>query len=298
MTNPDECEIFAGIAGIELPVSQFELGHGISLESTYAHVMAPYLAAFAKPETPGKHHPTPWKTVSGGLAHDINVQLHIPLETGLKNWFNRLDIVWLIVAMIRATGGLQATVPVVASESFSRIRDMKEEPFFWPVEMQHRRLLGYSHRVQQVSLHALEWIRDHWKNGGDLMKKHDGLLFALRALDQSIWAQTSGLGLVTVWGGLERLFFPRGQELSFRISAIIASFFEPPGENRMAAYKSIKSLYAARCNAAHGSSQTEDDAFVQSHGILSAAIRKIIENRHVPSKAELESALFGIDLNH
>ncbi|MGB6895504.1 MAG: hypothetical protein WBF37_06150, partial [Dehalococcoidia bacterium] len=68
--NLNDVDLFGGISGIEIEPDIHEFGHGISIAKTYAHVMAPYLAAFARAE-PGKPHPAPWKAVSGGLSYDV-----------------------------------------------------------------------------------------------------------------------------------------------------------------------------------------------------------------------------------
>jgi hypothetical protein len=60
------------------------------------------------------------------------------------------------------------------------------------------------------------------------------------------------LGLVAVWGALERLFSPSHVELSFRVSANIAAYLELPGRGRYACFKKIKGLYEIRSKAAHG----------------------------------------------
>ena len=53
--NPNDSPMYAGIAGVSMSVNEFDFGIGIVLKDTYAHIMTPYLAAFA-PATPGSHH--------------------------------------------------------------------------------------------------------------------------------------------------------------------------------------------------------------------------------------------------
>jgi hypothetical protein len=62
--------IYAGLSGATLETDEFELGHGLKISKTFAHLMAPFLMAFA-PAPPGKHHPGPLSAVSGGMGFDI-----------------------------------------------------------------------------------------------------------------------------------------------------------------------------------------------------------------------------------
>lgn len=51
---------YFGLSGIDLEDASIDLGHGVLLTRTYAHLMAPYIMAFA-PALPGRPHPGPWK---------------------------------------------------------------------------------------------------------------------------------------------------------------------------------------------------------------------------------------------
>ena len=65
--NPNDAEIFAGLSGGKLEVDSFEIGDGLVLSKTYAHLMAPMLMAFA-PAPPGQPHPAPWKAAHEGFS--------------------------------------------------------------------------------------------------------------------------------------------------------------------------------------------------------------------------------------
>ena len=73
--------IFAGLAGLELDCEEYSLGGDGTLRKTYAHLMAPFLMAFA-PAPPGKHHLAPWKAASGGLGYDVLAELRVPRHIG------------------------------------------------------------------------------------------------------------------------------------------------------------------------------------------------------------------------
>jgi hypothetical protein len=47
--NPNDCSLYAGIAGVSINIDEFDFGEGVVLRKTYAHVMAPYLGDLRLP---------------------------------------------------------------------------------------------------------------------------------------------------------------------------------------------------------------------------------------------------------
>jgi hypothetical protein len=47
--NPEHAPLYGGISGLPVSVPEFVLCDGLVVRETYAHVMAPYLMAFAPP---------------------------------------------------------------------------------------------------------------------------------------------------------------------------------------------------------------------------------------------------------
>lgn len=290
--NPNTCPLHAGIAGINLNVDEFDFGQGIILKKTYAHIMAPYLAAFT-PAEEGKHHPAPWKAVSGGMGFDIQAELYIPIEFTLPDWFDRINTIWWFAALMRLKASILVSVPVIANKPFAEIPQSKEEPYFWPIEMRPSRLVPVNNPSQEINESDLQWIRNYWISGGALMNKNSEFNVAFQAIDACIWSHSPSLALVSLWGALERLFSPSHYELCFRVSAIIASYLEIPGEERLSLYRRVKKLYDARSKAAHGSPIEDNKSLLETYALLKRALVKMIEENHVPSHEELEALLFG-----
>jgi hypothetical protein len=169
---------------------------------------------------------------------------------------------------------------------------MDGEPTFWPIEMDPHSLVVEEHR-RFVDPSTLDWIKNHWREGGALMKQSGDFNVAFQAFDESLRHRSYPVGLVTLWGALERLFSPSHQELAFRISASIASYLEPAGASRFELYKAVKKLYGARSKAAHGSGGDDHAAFVDTYKLLKRALLKMIETRHVPGRNEIESLMFA-----
>lgn len=293
--NPNECDLYAGIADIELALDGFDFGQGITIKRSFAHIMAPYLAAFS-PAEPGKHHPPPWKAVSGGLGFDVQAELHVPVDFELPTWFDRLNTIWWFAALMRLRASPLLRIPVIASNSFVEISSTDETPRFWPVEMNPSRLIPVENPSGIIEETELKWISEHWLSAGILMNESDDFNFAVQAIDYCIWSFSPSLALVSLWGALERLFSPARAELKFRVSSTIASYLEEPGKKRLECYRRVKKLYDARSEVAHGSQMTEVASLYDTYELLKRALIKIIEDNHVPTQENLEAILFGQEL--
>jgi hypothetical protein len=131
--NPNEQDIYAGLSGLKLPIEEFDFGNRIVLSKTYAHVFGPYMAAFKEAEK-GKPHPAPWKAVGGGIAFDIWLELALPKDTIMFKDIDRLNTIWIIIALLRIKALPFVKVPVISNIKFKDIASSKEEANFHPIE--------------------------------------------------------------------------------------------------------------------------------------------------------------------
>jgi hypothetical protein len=288
--HPNHVDLYAGLYGLVLVPDYFDLGHGAAIAQTYAHFMAPFMVAF-RPASPGKHHPGPWKAAKGGIYIDITAELHLPATTSIQQ-LDRMNTVWWIVTLMRLHASSAISVPVISSERFASIPVIEQEPQLWPMEIHTPRLFPEGSEPRSIDVPEVEWLRDNWHEAAGLLANEDFSL-AFQAVDSSLWNHTPSLGLVAVWGALERLFSSSQAELSFRVSANIAAYLEPPGSDRYACFKRIKGLYDSRSKAAHGRSEADPAPYIETFGVARRVLLKMIEARHVPSKKELEAELFG-----
>jgi hypothetical protein len=292
--NPDLHDLYAGLAGVRLAPERFDLGEGVTISQTYAHFMAPFLMAFS-PAPPGKPHPTPWRSAKGGYSIDITAEIFLPSTCKLEK-IDRLNTIWWIVALLRLKATAGVYVPVVSSERFKSVALSKAKPELWPVEIHTHRLKAEIQTNPLLDISELEWLKSHWRESIGLLSNED-FNFAVQAVDGSICGSNPRLALVAVWGALERLFSANSQELSFRVSANIASYLEPPGGDRHKCFKHVKSLYNQRSKAAHGDGEPDVNPYVETFSVAKRALLKMVEVRHVPSKTELEAGLFGDDVS-
>lgn len=288
-----EHDTYGGLSGLVLESERFELGQGVLLSRTYAHLMAHYIIAFA-PAKPGQPHPGPWKAAGGGLAVDIAAELFVPATCHIDHLDN-LNTIWWIVALLRLKAATTISVSVVSSEPFSKIPELKHEPHLGTMETSRFPLRAEPILNNLVGPAILDWIKCHWQRASTLLS-NDDFLTAFMAIDSSIWNSHPSLGLVSLWGALERLFSTSNQELSFRVSANIAAYLESAGAERYALFKHVKGLYDHRSKAAHGNTAPDIVPYQSTYAIARRIMLKIIETHHVPAKNELEALLFGVSI--
>ena len=85
--------LYAGFSHVAYRGEPLELGHGVALRSTYAHLFAANMMAFARAEG-GRAHPGPWRAARGGYGYDIEVEIAVSNEGSLPANLSREDTVW------------------------------------------------------------------------------------------------------------------------------------------------------------------------------------------------------------
>lgn len=286
-------DIHAGLSGLELTEDNFDLGEGIFLRKTYAHVFAPFMLAF-KPAPPGRHHPGPWKAASGGFSFNVNAELLIPSH--LENRFeDRLGVARTLLFLLRLGVNPATTLPVFSNYPFSarsEANDSNIKLFSFEVQQRHFPL-GVAGGVATAA--SVAWVKDRWQVTHELIGKSAEFSLAVEAIDSGQFVQNTALALVSLWGALEAIFSPSTSELKFRVSSLIATFLEPPGNDRVNRQEKIAKLYDKRSAAAHGKPTHEPEHLLETFNLLREVLIKIIDLGHVPAKKELESLLFGVN---
>jgi hypothetical protein len=285
-------DLHAGLSGLNLPEQRIELGQGIVLSKTYAHLMAPFMMAF-KPAPKGGHHPAPWKAANGGFSFDISVELLVPHNLE-KKFSSNVQVAKTILFLLRLGVNPATMLSVFANRSFASMPDLpNNEVKIFPVEVQPRYFsLGVAD--QEVTFEAIFWVRERWEVTHKLIQENAEFSLAVEALNSGQFVEKFALTLISLWGALEALFSPSTSELKFRVSSLIATFLESPGSDRHALQKDVAKLYDKRSAAAHGKPRHEVDDLLATFNLLRSVLIKIIDRGEVPSKEVLEGWLFGI----
>ena len=293
-TNDQPSYLYGGISGVELSVECFDLGEGVELRQTYAHLFSANMMAFARPGPEG-YHPAPWKAAKGGFGHDIEAEIRAPIRTSLGETFDANEIIWWIAALLRLTSFPYLSVPVISNRSFREIAHSNQEPTLRPFETEPRIFRPPENRSGLLDAERLAWVKEKWIPAGHLLNRNPKVYAAFKAFDLATVRGRTSASLLALWGGLEQLFAPSAGELRFRVAALLASFLESPGTARLDLYKLILKLYNERSAAAHTAQQVETGPLVQTYVIMRKALVQIIDKQRVPTQAELETMLFCAD---
>lgn len=175
---------------------------------------------------------------------------------------------------------------------FSDVPNIEKEPTLEPFEIAPRIFSAVEDTKYELELDFLKWIKDRWLVGGHLLCSDPKLYAAIKAFDAAYLHGRTSSSLLAIWGAIEQLFSPSGGEIRFRVSSLLASYLEPPGERRLELFETIMKLYNQRSIAAHTANEIEHGPLIQTFVIMRNALIKIIENGHVPSQKELEKMLF------
>ncbi|MDB5792644.1 MAG: hypothetical protein JWQ80_2668 [Massilia sp.] len=285
--------LHAGLSGLDLQGPTFDLGCGLTLSKTYAHLMAPFMMAF-KPAPNGSHHPAPWKAAQGGNSFDITAELCVP-ESIDDEFGSKIEVARTVLFLLRLGVNPATTLPVFSNHAFAALPEVKDnETRLFPYEVQPRHFpLGVVGGT--ATPEAVGWVSERWQVTHKLIRESAEFSLAVEAIDSGQFVRQSALALVSLWGALEALFSPSTAELKFRVSALIAAFLEPPGITRHALQKDIAKLYDKRSAAAHGKPKHNADDLLSTFSLLRRVLFEIIDRGEVPSKESLEAALFGVE---
>ncbi len=290
--NPNENDIWVGLAGCELTVDSFEFGQGISISKTFARLIVPFMMSFVRP-TATNPLGTSVRAVKGGFEFDMRAQLYIPKDIKKPDEFDLINTGWLLGALLRLRTTPRVMLVVYASAAFADGPNLERDMELWPLEVEPQSLVMGSEGIATIREGDLEWVKEHWMQCALLMRRHSEFNLALQTFAKSQFARRESMALLAMWGALESLFSPARSELSFRISSNIAVFLEPPGERRLALQEEVAKLYNSRCTAAHSSERECEKELVKTYCLVKRVITKFIEDGHVPTKSELKGRMFG-----
>jgi len=255
--------------------------------------MNSHTIAFGKPDAPGKHHPAPWKATAQFEGFDVHAELFIP--STYKCELSPYEIARVIVCMMRLFVNPKIRLLVGSNHSLSAVAGFADRDVnILPIETS-RQFIELALPNSEDAAGRLYWVRNYWRNAVDLMTSHADFRLAMEAFEMSTFIPHHALTLVSLWGALEALFSPSTSELRFRVSVLIASYIHPPGKQRAETQKEIFDLYDKRSAAAHGKPKHNNDHLLQTFNILQRVLRRMIEEKDVPSKNALNDMLLGVE---
>ncbi|HEV2561552.1 MAG TPA: hypothetical protein VGT78_05370 [Rhizomicrobium sp.] len=275
--NPSTDELFGGIAGLVLPVEQYELLPGLVLSQTFAHVILPAVMAFAPPHKPHAPHPGPWAALTE-QGMEISAQLSLaPGEPPLG--FDRLNTLWFVTAMLRLRLASPLLMAVIADRPFRDVSKDTEVAHLIPVELHPRQLR--TGKALPPALSDLEWLKDHIVAASQLMKDST-FNRVVQTLDSVINVAHAGSGILIAWAAIEALLRPGRNRITDRVCKGLAAYLYPPCADRDRAYPKIISSYEARGGAVHAGDLPEAEQLEFAFNLARHAVSTAIEAGALP----------------
>lgn len=244
------------------------MASGLVIRETFAHVMAPFIMAFAQPDSPSKPHPGPWRPVSGGAGFDVCIEVALA-EGASPVGFDRVNTIWWTLSLLRLITGLPLLLPVMSDTRFAEAAHTVHEPRLWPIEASRPRL-GPRASDDTIGGEQLAAVATLFAPGAALMDiEHFNR--AYQTWDQAPFAHSTGAAMVMIWAALETLFRPGPNNLTKRLSKAIATHLEKPGGKREALQQKIATLYELRGSSVHNSQEATGVALADSANLARRA---------------------------
>lgn len=288
----NKCNLYGGFTGLKPPRESIDFGEGLVLSKTFAHLIQAKVMAFAAAR-PGAAHPAPWAAVRGGRGLDIHCQLLVPKDFYPGPFFDHLNTIWWILALIRLRGVPNAFVSAVSTGPFTKDLASGEDHQIFALEGEPQWRWPITLPDAEDNATTFEWVRRHWKSGGALMRESEQFNTFVQAVDSSLGRRSVQLALIEIWGGLDQLFAESPGEVRFKNSLRISSYLEPFGSSRRELFRSIMQLYEKRSKAAHGGKTELSDALTGSYLLARRVIMATIERGKVPTRNDLDRLMLG-----
>jgi hypothetical protein len=177
-------------------------------------------------------------------------------------------------------------MPVVSDTAFSAIPSSAEEPTLWTIEMPPSQLRLSPNEREEVSLQELEWVRSTLVDG-EVLARDPVFNRAFVTFDSVRWSHSLQSALIMSWAAVETLFRQGRNQVTKTLGSSMATFLNPPGPARDAAYAQIVRLYETRGSAAHDSQLPEEEQLLQTFALARLSLIKCLDLRQLPSRDDL-----------
>ncbi|MBK5007320.1 hypothetical protein [Pseudomonas sp. S32] len=199
--NPVRNDICLSISGIDLGDRVIELGHGIQLRTTFAHLFTTDILAFERPASPSSFHPGPWQAVSHKRGVDIQAELFIPREYSHPR-LSSLVAGHTIISMLRLWVDPQISLQVLTQEPIAKLKDRAGkdkggEPAAMLYAQRERHVnIGLINRDRIIE--SIDWVADNWSSALDLRSSSPEFKLALDTFDNAQSIPNTAMMLVSI----------------------------------------------------------------------------------------------------
>lgn len=271
-------------------LERVEIEPGITLEPVEVQMFSAPIMAF-KHSQAETHTPGPWKSVAGGFVFDISAQLTVSTDTA-RRYGDPKKLMSTIVFLTKIN--ISPSIRLLYTSDLS-VEDIERaegtiarvEPVeVWDLHFRLQMTEPVDYRI------AINRIRHQLPVASRLHNDSDEFRIVSDAIQYGQYRRNREMLIVDLWAALEFVFLSNGPELSFRLSTLLSSYLEPPGQARYELFKQVRSLYGKRSGAAHGHPKHSSPDLVETFELLRRVAVKMLDNERVPDKLELERAVF------
>jgi hypothetical protein len=152
-----EGDLYVGISGIDLQVSHMDLGDGLRLSKTAAHLLTPYMVVFDTNLTGEKEYSTEggkpltrdedgsrWvdvtretKVIPGQREYAITAELFIPRNASSNIREDPFFLIRWVISLLRIWSAPTASIPVISNKAFSVALLNEDGAVFFHLRLRH-----------------------------------------------------------------------------------------------------------------------------------------------------------------
>ncbi len=272
------------VCGLPLAGDAFDLGSSLILRRLHTSLSVFDLAAC------GAVGFREWATLEP-LAASATAEIASPVGAATVPGYDALNKCWLISSLLVIRGFARHICPAVSNYSWNFIaghqksvspmfrQQLAEEgvqkavfeprgslpPFKGGLLDYHLQLLlPKETRSTPFDTAEAQWFAENLEKFNQLAASDERFRFALEASVDWRYAKEPRAAVARVWAGIESLL-GINSELVYRVSLTSATVIAPRGQDRVSAFKKIKTLYGIRSKAVHGEPVAEDRLLTGLH---------------------------------
>ncbi|RST60230.1 hypothetical protein D5F11_007175 [Siminovitchia terrae] len=223
-----------------------------------------------------------------GFAQEAKFELFISAEALEKN----PDLLFYFTALLRIKTGENFVVSFGASKSWSTIMGVENSTISIIVNEEVDKVWKFG-KSNHITLEDIQWVNDKMDIFRELCQNEH---FSTAIESYTTFNHISNLRMATalIWAGIESLF-EVNQEITFRLSTIIASFLYERGNERYEFYRKLRKMYGFRSRAVHGSKIKTEQVYEHldnTKDIFRAILTRIVNDGKLYSREEFEKSIF------
>lgn len=238
------------------------------------------------------------------IAHLCRCEIESAADSVTVPGYDTLNRAWLTTSLLVLRGFAMATGVACCGYSWNVIAGATQRKgiLIGKVPSFKGALLDFHLQVHRPSSPArttieeedAEWIRTRFDTANHLANTNASFSLALESVNDWRYAKEQRSAIARLWAGVEALF-GISAELSYRVATYSAALLEKRGDDRLARYRTVRTLYGKRSRAVHGDPMGEDDlhkTMSDSYQLLHDLLIAVLDHGTTFEADDFERAVF------